>query len=231
MHGSPPSQRILLHGSGVWARYNSAMRAIEAVVFDIGGVVQESPLHAIARYERDHGLPPGAINRAVVAAGEAGAWARLERGELTVESFLAPFAADCRAWGVEVDGGRLMASIADASRPRPRMLAAVRTIRERGLRVGALTNNWVTEGRRPTDGLRTHFDVFVESAVVGLRKPDPRIYALVCRELRVPPSSAAFLDDIGMNLKPARALGMATIEVDDPEGALRELSALLGFDL
>src|SRR5213593_3738910 len=82
MHGSPPSQRILLHGSGVWARYNSAMRAIEAVVFDIGGVVQESPLHAIARYERDHGLPPGAINRAVVAAGEAGAWARLERGEL-----------------------------------------------------------------------------------------------------------------------------------------------------
>src|SRR5205809_1060195 len=106
MHGSPPSERILLHGSGVWARYNSAMRAIEAVVFDIGGVVQESPLHAIARYERDHGLPPGAINRAVVAAGEAGAWARLERGELTVESFLAPFAADCRAWGVEVDGGR-----------------------------------------------------------------------------------------------------------------------------
>src|SRR5881398_2779632 len=179
MHGSPPSQRILLHASGVWARYNSAMRAIEAVVFDIGGVVQESPLHAIARYERDHGLPPGAINRAVVAAGEAGAWARLERGELTVESFLAPFAADCRAWGVEVDGGRLMASIADASRPRPRMLAAVRTIRERGLRVGALTNNWVTEGRRPSDGLRTNFDVFVESAVVGLRKHDTRIYAHV----------------------------------------------------
>ena len=97
--------------------------------------------------------------------------------------------------------------------------------------MGALTNNWVVEGRRPTDVLRTHFDVFVESAVVGLRKPDPRIYALVCRELRVPPSRAAFLDDIGMNLKPARALGMATIKVDDPEGALRELSALLGFDL
>ena len=207
------------------------MCVIEAVVFDIGGVVQESPLHAIARYERDHGLPPDAVNRAVVAAGDAGAWARLERGELTVESFLAPFEADCRAHGVRVDGRRLMALIAEASRPRPRMLEAVRTIRARGLRVGALTNNWVADGRRPTDGLRAHFDVFVESAVVGLRKPDPRIYELVCRELGVEPSRVAFLDDIGMNLKPARALGMVTIKVDDPDRALRELSALLGFDL
>src|SRR5436305_14177829 len=101
MHGSPPSQRILLHGSGVWARYNSAMRAIEAVVFDIGGVVQESPLHAIARYERDHGLPPGAINRAVVAAGEAGAWARLERGGLTVGVVVRPLGRDRPAWATQ----------------------------------------------------------------------------------------------------------------------------------
>src|SRR5438093_7982112 len=85
--------------------------------------------------------------------------------------------------------------------------------------------------RRPTDGLRTHFDVFVESAVVGLRKPDPRIYELVCRELGVAPSRVAFLDDIGRNLKPARELGMTTIKVEDPDQALRELSALLEFDL
>jgi putative hydrolase of the HAD superfamily len=207
------------------------MRAIEAVVFDIGGVVQESPLHAIARYERDHGLAPDAVNRAVVAAGDAGAWARLERGELTVESFRAPFEADCRAHGVAVDGARLMAYIAEASRPRPRMLAAVRTIRERGLGVGALTNNWVADGRRPTDELRGHFDVFVESAVVGLRKPDPRIYELVCAALRVAPPEAVMLDDIGANLKTARALGMATIRVIDPGAALGELEALLGFPL
>ena len=124
-----------------------------------------------------------------------------------------------------------MAYIAEASRPRPRMLAAVRTIRERGLRVGALTNNWVADGRRPTDGLRAHFDIFVESAVVGLRKPDPRIYELVCRELGVAPSRVAFLDDIGRNLKQARELGMTTIKVEDPDQALRELSALLEFDL
>jgi putative hydrolase of the HAD superfamily len=207
------------------------MQTPAAVIFDLGGVVMDSPLQAIARYERDHGLPATAINRAVVASGEAGAWARLERGELTLETFGAPFEADCRAAGLAVDARRLMAYVAEASRPRPQMLAAIGRIRARGLRVGALTNNWVAEGRRATEGLRAHFDVFVESAVVGLRKPDPRIYELICQMLEVAPSGAVFLDDIGLNLKPARALGMQTIKVDDPDRALAELSALLGFPL
>ncbi len=207
------------------------MSAIEAVVFDIGGVVMDSPLHAIAGYERDHGLAPNSINRVVVASGEGGAWARLERGELTVETFIEPFEADCRAQGFAVDGRGLMAVVAQARGPGPQMLEAIRRIRARGLRAAALTNNWVNDGKRPTDHLRARFDVFVESAVVGLRKPDPRIYELVCRELGVPPARAAFLDDIGLNLKPARALGMATIKVVEPDPALRELGALLGFDL
>jgi len=210
------------------------LSALGAVVFDIGGVVQESPLHAIARYEQEHGIEPNAINRVVVAAGEQGAWARLERGELTVETFRAPFEADCRAQGITVDGRRLMARIAEAGVARPRMLEAIRRIRAVGLRVGALTNNWVNDVPRGTpDGLplRECFDVFVESAVVGLRKPDPRIYALVCERLGVAPGRVAFLDDIGRNLKPARALGMTTIKVDDPDEALRELGVLLGLDL
>jgi epoxide hydrolase-like predicted phosphatase len=200
-------------------------------VFDLGGVVMASPLHAIARYERDHGLPAGAVNRAVVESGDRGAWSRLERGELTVEAFLSPFEADCRACGVELSGERLMAYIAEAGVPRPQMIEAVRRIRARGLRAAALTNNWVREGQREGHRLREHFDVFLESAVVGLRKPDPQIYELVCRELGVAPSRTAFLDDIGRNLKTARALGMSTIKVDDPDTALRELGALVGFDL
>jgi putative hydrolase of the HAD superfamily len=207
------------------------VQAIAAVVFDIGGVVQDSPLHAIARYERDHGLPPDSINRAVVAAGERGAWARLERGELTVEAFLAPFEADCRALGIEVCAARVMAYIAQAGVPRPPMLEAIRRIRARGLRVGALTNNWATERREPPSPLRPLFHVFVESRAVGMRKPDPRIYELICRELGVAPPRTAFLDDIGTNLKAARALGMATIKVSQPDAALRELGALLGFEL
>jgi putative hydrolase of the HAD superfamily len=173
---------------------------IEAVIFDLGGVVMASPLHAITRYERDHGLPVGAINRVVVESGDGGAWSRLERGELTVEAFLSPFEADCRACGVELSGEKLMAYIVEAGVPRPRMIEAIRLIRARGLRVAALTNNWVREGQREGHRLREHFDVFVESAIVGLRKP-------------------------------ARTLGMSTIKVDDPAVALRELGALLGFDL
>ena len=211
--------------------------SIAGVVFDIGGVVQDSPLHAIARYEREHGIEPGAINRAVVEAGERGAWARLERGELTVAAFCEPFEAECRSRGAAVDARRLMAAIAEAGVPRPRMLEAIRRIRARALRVGALTNNWVGDppdraaGRQGPQALRDHFDVFVESAVVGLRKPDPRIYALVCEKLALAPARVAFLDDIGRNLKPARELGMATIKVDDPDTALSELGTLLGFAL
>jgi putative hydrolase of the HAD superfamily len=204
---------------------------IEAVIFDLGGVVQDSPLEAIALYEREHGLAANAINVAVAAAGERGAWSRLERGELTVADWCEPFEADCRAHGIEVRAARLMEYIRSAGRPRPRMLRAIARLRDRGLRVGALTNNWRTEGGPEPHPLRPHFDVFVESRSVGMRKPDPRIYQLACRELGVEPPRTAFLDDIGANLKSAKALGMHTIKVTDPDQALRELSALVGVAL
>ena len=190
-----------------------------------------SPLEAIARYERDHGLAPQAIGRAILSAGEAGAWSRLERGELSLEGFLAPFEEECRACGVSLSGARLMAYIAEAGTPRPEMIEAIRRIRAHGLRTAALTNNWVSDGPSGPHPARGHFDVFIESSVVGLRKPDPRIYELACRELGVAPARAAFLDDIGGNLKTARALGMTTIKVTDPVIALRELSSVLGLDL
>lgn len=215
-------------------RYNPAVPDLAGVLFDMGGVVMDSPLHAIARYERERGLTPNAINRAIAAAGESGAWARLERGELSMTAFHALFEADCRAHGLTVSGAAVMAAIAAAGVARPIMLEAIRRLRAHGFRVGALTNNWKREG--PEDDviphrLRAHFDVFIESRVVGLRKPDPRIYELACRELGSAPTRTAFLDDIGTNLKAARALGMTTIKVDDPALALRELGGLLGLEL
>ncbi|MCL4683948.1 HAD family phosphatase [Myxococcota bacterium] len=207
------------------------MSVWRAVIFDLGGVVMGSPLHAIAAYERECGIPAGVINRLVVANGPAGAWSQLERGELALDAFFPRFDAECRAAGHELSARAMMERIAAAARPRPQMLAAVRELRARGLRTSALTNNWRGDGTGERDWLGPLFDVVVESAVEGLRKPDPRIYALVLERLAVPAHETVFLDDIGRNLKPARTLGMRTIKVDDPDQALRELGAVLGFPL
>jgi len=200
------------------------------VIFDLGGVILDSPLHVIARFERECGIEPGFVNRVVVSAGSGGAWARLERGELSMEDFFGAFEADCAAAGRRLSARALMERIGSTVEPRPRMLEAVRRIRSGGLRTAALTNNWVGDGLG-TDVLKPFFDVIVESSVVGLRKPDPRIYWHACDAVGVAPSEAIFLDDIGRNLKAARELGMTTIKVDDPDDALRELEALLGLAL
>jgi epoxide hydrolase-like predicted phosphatase len=121
-----------------------------------------------------------------------------------------------------------------AALPRPQMLEAISRIRAAGLLTGALTNNWISADDEPKDGtraLRDLFHVFVESSVEGLRKPDPRIYELACARLEIEPVEAAFLDDIGSNLKSARALGMRTIKVDEPEQALRELERVIDIAL
>src|SRR5258706_463851 len=163
------------------------MSAIVAVVFDIGGVVQDSPLHAIARYERDHGIAPNAINRAVVAAGEGGAWARLERGELTVAAFCAPFEADCRAHGVGVDGAALMARIAEAGVARPRMLEAIRRIRALDLlgRVAEGAEDPVVEAgrRRLLREVRAH--VLPHHVALACHLENPAVAALADQRVAV----------------------------------------------
>ena len=204
--------------------------AYRAVIFDLGGVVVGSPLHAIAHYEAQRGIAPGAINRVVVATGPGGAWSRLERGELTLERFYSAFDQDCAGAGHTISARDLMVLIAAATEPRAAMLDAIGRIRERGLATAAITNNWIADDG-DSGALRSYFDVYVESAVVGIRKPDPGIFTLACDALGIAPAEAVFLDDIGSNLKTARALGMTTIKVQDPDAALAELEALLGFPL
>jgi putative hydrolase of the HAD superfamily len=126
-----------------------------------------------------------------------------------------------------------MAAVGAGIEARPAMVSAITSVRHHGLKTGALTNNWPGD---PSDNdrgsaLTDWFDVVVESAVEGLRKPDPRIYRLVCDRLEVTPTATVFLDDLGANLKPARELGMTTIKVADPDAALAELEAALGFPL
>jgi len=212
---------------------------IRAIIFDLGGVVLGSPLHAIAAYERELGIPENFVNRVVADSAPDGAWSRLERGEISMETFYTDFEADCQAAGQSISARAMFERMAQASLPRPIMLEAIRRIRAGGFLTAALTNNWAeneTDGggdgaRDGTRALAKGFDVFVESSVEGLRKPDPRIYQLTCERLGISPSEAAFLDDIGSNLKAARALGMTTIKVDTPEQALTELGAVIGLAL
>lgn len=208
-----------------------------AVIFDLGGVVFGSPLHAIRRYELANGIEENFVNRLVVSAGPAGSWQRMERGELVMgPEFFVAFDRDVEAAdpavGERFSAEDMMAAIAEESMARPQMVEALRRLRAEGYTVAALTNNWVSEEERePKDAedaamraeVRALFHDYVESSVVGLRKPDPAIYELACGRLGVEPGEAVFLDDIGSNLKTARALGMTTIKVDDPDEALAEL--------
>jgi epoxide hydrolase-like predicted phosphatase len=206
--------------------------AFRAVLFDLGGVVLGSPLHAIAAFERDQGIPAGFVNRLVAERGAEGAWGRLERGKVGLEEFVPAFEAECRETGQPLDAGAMMLRMAEASQPRPEMLEAIRRIRAADLLAAALTNNWASDARDDgTRALRHHFDHFFESSVLGLQKPDPRIYHHACGELQVAPTETVFLDDIGRNLKSARELGMRTIKVETPGEALDELEGVLGLVL
>jgi putative hydrolase of the HAD superfamily len=205
-----------------------------AVIFDLGGVVLPSPIDFFRTFERERGLPDRFISEVIVGSGEHGAWSRLERGELSLAEFGAAFEAECEAAGTSVNASELFGAMSGDGAPYPEMVAAIGAVRERGLRTAALTNNWKLDDERrvaqawPLDDL---FDVVVESAIEGLRKPDRQIYLLACERLEIAPPEAVFLDDLGVNLKPARALGMTTIKVTDAATALAELETVLGFPL
>ena len=203
--------------------------AIDAVLFDFGGVLSTSPFDAFARYERERGLPHGFLRRVNATDPDSNAWARLERAELGLDEFDAAFAAESAALGHRVPGADVLGLL--AGDVRPEMVEAVRRCGEH-LKTGLLTNNVLGTMADPRVAeLLALFDAVVESSVVGVRKPEPAFYELACDLLGIEPAAAVFLDDLGINLKPAGQLGMTTIKVVDPTAALDELEAVVGFAL
>jgi putative hydrolase of the HAD superfamily len=204
---------------------------IRAALFDFGGVILSSPFEAFAHYEEANGLPAGFLRMVNATDPDTNAWARLERSEVTLGEFSAQFAAESRALGHEVPGADVLALL--GGEVRPAMVEAVRRCSDR-LVTGLLTNNFLVagEGEGGRHGpILSLFDGIIESSRVGVRKPDPRFYEVACEKLGVEPVECVFLDDLGINLKPARALGMTTIKVVDPADALAELEAVVGFPL
>ena len=214
---------------------------IRAALFDFGGVILSSPFEAFARYERENQLPEGLIRRLNATNPDANAWARLERSEVDLGQFAELFEEEAREAGHEVDGSAVLALLGGAVRPE--MVEALRRCSER-LVTGLLTNNFVSIDRShggavedPTGRaaaiaeIMGLFDAVIESSKVGVRKPDPRFYEIACETLGIEPAEAVFLDDLGVNLKPARAMGMTTIKVEDPAAAIAELEQVVGFPL
>jgi putative hydrolase of the HAD superfamily len=207
---------------------------IRAALFDFGGVILSSPFDAFASYEREAGLPEGLIRGLNATNPDTNAWAQLERSEVSIEEFCKLFEAEASEAGHVVDATRIIGLL--SGEIRPEMVEAVRRCKEQGLVTACLTNNFVvSEGHvdRETEmaSVMALFDAVIESSKVGVRKPDPRFYELACEQLGIEPSEAVFLDDLGINLKPAKAMGMTTIKVLSPEQALADLEAVLGFPL
>jgi putative hydrolase of the HAD superfamily len=205
---------------------------IRAALFDFGGVILTSPFEAFARYEDANGLPAGFLRAINARNPDDNAWARLERSEVDMAGFCELFEAEALDAGHAVSGSDVLGLL--AGELRPEMVEAVRRCAEQ-LRTGLLTNNFVgvrsADAEHPFHDVLDLFDEIVESSQVGVRKPDPRFYEHACARLEIEPSEAVFLDDLGVNLKPARAMGMTTIKVDDPAAALTELEQIIGFPL
>jgi putative hydrolase of the HAD superfamily len=208
---------------------------IEAVIFDFGGVLTTSPFEAFARYESERGLPADIIRRTNAANHLENAWAKFERAEVDLDAFDGLFAAESLAFGAEVRGRDVLPLLSGDLRPE--MVQALRRIKAR-FKTGCITNNLPNNAIGSASGRTLYvaevmalFDHVIESAKIGLRKPDPRIYRMMVEALGVDPKNCVYLDDLGVNLKPARDMGMTTIKVLSGPQAIAELEAATGLVL
>ena len=211
---------------------------IKAVLWDFGGVITSSPFEAFNRFEQSNGLPIDIIRKINSTNPETNAWALLESSKISVDEFDQKFAEEAKHLGHAIGGADVLSLL--SGELRPEMINALRLIKAK-LRIACITNN-VRTGKGPSmtrdpdkaarvNEVMDLFDIVIESSKVGLRKPDPAIYKLACSEMNIEPNEAVFLDDLGINLKPAKALGMITIKVLNASQALNDLEEHLGFPL
>ena len=212
---------------------------VEAVIWDFGGVFTTSPFAAFNRYEAARGLPRDLIRTINATNPHDNAWALFERAEIGAAGFDSIFAAEAKALGHEVRGADVLPLL--SGEVRPRVVAALKACKGR-FKVGCITNNMASAGHgagmASTTGkaaqiaeIMSQFDAVIESSKVGVRKPDPRIYLMMCDLLAVRPQACVYLDDLGVNCKPAAGLGMAAIKVQTEDQAMAELSKLTGLTL
>jgi putative hydrolase of the HAD superfamily len=208
-----------------------------AVIFDFGGVITSSPFEAFNRMELERGLPKNFVRHVNSINPDTNAWAQFERAEISADSFDAVFAAEARAAGHALDGKSVIACLSGVIRAE--MVSALDLLRDKGFGLGCITNNVPLgkgSGMAISDekaiavaDIMDRFDIVIESSKVGLRKPDPAIYQMMCDALCVQPQNCVYLDDLGINCKPASMLGMQAIKVITAEQALSDLGLALAI--
>jgi putative hydrolase of the HAD superfamily len=210
----------------------------DTVIFDFGGVITSSPFEAFNRMEAERGLPHNLVRRINSANPDANAWALFERAEIDAARFDSLFAQEARSLGHELSGRDVLALLSGDIRAD--MVDAVDWLKANGYRIGCITNNVpaghgaqmssTADKAEAIAAIMARFDHVVESSKIGIRKPDPAIYRLACDALGVTPDRCVYLDDLGINCKPAAALGMAAIKVSTSEQALADLEVALGLE-
>lgn len=225
----------------MWPRHVRCRTMIRAVLWDFGGVILSSPFEAFNRYETSAGLPQDFIRRVNSTDPHTNAWAQLERNDVGPAEFDELFRAEAIRHGHDVAGSVVLGLL--AGDVRPEMVRALDLVKAAGYKMACLTNNiaggdgtssaFDEAGDRAGQiaSIMTRFDAVLESSKVGCRKPEVRFYELACSTLEVEPSECVFLDDLGINLKPAAAMGMRTIKVLSAEQAITDLEAILGISL
>ncbi len=209
---------------------------IAAVIWDFGGVFTTSPFDAFNRYERERGLPVDIIRKINSINPDTNAWAKIERSDVDAATFDKLFAEEAAALGHDIRGADVLALLSGDLRPA--VVAAFFACKAR-FKVGCITNNAPT-GKGAGMSSSSHkaeqiadvfaqFDHVIESSKAGVRKPDPRIYRMMCDALGVDPRECVYLDDLGINLKPAREMGMTTIKVTSEAQLLADLSRAVGL--
>jgi len=214
------------------------IRRPKAIIFDMGGVLLPSPGLLFSKYEKSLKLPHKTLVQTIMESGTTGAWAAWERGELIGQDFVKAFSEECsQKAGRPVDMSPLFKEIDstlenDSAQLFPEMIDAIHCIRAEGIKTALLTNNqFVSPGISACPVDQSLFDVVVESCRVGMRKPELRIYQHTLEQLNVCPEDAVFLDDLGSNLKTARQMGIQTVKVENTQQAIRDLEALIGFEV
>ena len=210
--------------------------SIKAVIWDFGGVFTTSPFEAFNRFESQRGLPRDLIRTANRTNSDSNAWALFERGEIDGAGFDRKFLEETTALGHPVRGAEVLPLL--SGEVRPRMVEAL-TICKQRFKVGCITNNMIhgngsamatnPESASRAGDIMQHFDAIIESSKAGVRKPDPKIYLMMCERLRVEANACVYLDDLGINCKAAAQLGMVAIKVVSEHQTLADLAGATGL--